>query len=322
MMTMNPTIQVRVAEITRQTPDVRTLRLVRVDGAPLGPYTAGAHVDVVGPTGVLRQYSLCGVPDEISSLLIAVKKEPASRGGSAALHDVEVGDVLAIGEPRNLLTLAEDADRHLLVAGGIGITPLLSMAHELHARAAEFELHYFARSREQAAFVDLLECEAKFRDRVHLHFGKPIDERARVLDELRAELTEASHVYTCGPEPFMDHVRSIFEPELGSAHIHIEHFVAPEIDTFADRPFTVELDTGEVFNVPVGRSILAVLEDNGIEVFKSCTEGICGSCVSGVLEGIPEHRDQCLPAATKAANTEIALCVSRALSEKLVIELY
>lgn len=109
---------------------------------------------------------------------------------------------------------------------------------------------------------------------------------------------------------------------IGEDHVHIEHFVATEVDTSDDRSFTVELDTGEVFEVPADKSILAVLEDNGIEVFKSCEEGICGSCVSGVLDGTPEHRDNCLSATDKASGTQIALCVSRARSDKLVIELY
>ncbi|MER5748865.1 PDR/VanB family oxidoreductase [Streptomyces sp. NPDC002088] len=313
---------VRVAEVTEVTPQIRTLRLIREDGAAFAPYEAGAHIDVTGPTGVLRQYSLCSPPDEPSSLLIAVKREPDSRGGSAALHEVSAGDRVEIGEPRNLLSLAAGADRHILVAGGIGITPLLSMAYELHARSSDFELHYFARSREDAAFVDLLERRAEFRDRVRLRFGVPRADQPALLAGVAQGLTPVSHVYTCGPQGFMDQVTSVFAAVVGAEHVHVEHFVATEVDTSGDRPFTVELDTGEVFEVPVGKSILAVLEENGLEVFKSCEEGICGSCVSGVLDGTPDHRDHCLSVADKASGTQIALCVSRALSEKLVVELY
>lgn len=315
-------ILVRVAEIVAETPAIRTLRLVREDGGPLGPYRAGAHVDVVGPTGVLRQYSLCSPPDDPSSLLIAVKREPASRGGSAALHTVDVGDHLKIGEPRNLLALAEDADRHVLVAGGIGVTPLLSMAYELHAWGAQFDLHYFARTREEAAFVDLLENRVEFGDRVHLHFGVPRGEQPALLAPLAAGTGARAHVYTCGPQGFMEQVRAVFAPVVGEEHVHVEHFAAGAIDTSGDAPFTVELDTGEVFEIPAGKSILAVLSEAGIEVFKSCEEGVCGSCVSGVLEGTPDHRDNCLSIADKAAGDQLALCVSRARSEKLVIQLY
>ncbi|MFC8419866.1 PDR/VanB family oxidoreductase [Streptomyces sp. NPDC057236] len=315
-------VSVRVAEIITETPRIRTLRLVREDGAPFTPYQAGAHVDITGPTGVLRQYSLCSPPEDPSSLLIAVKRESGSRGGSAALHEVGEGDRLKVGEPRNLLTIAEGADRHVLVAGGIGITPLLSMAYDLHRRGAEFTLYYFARSRDEAAFVDLLENRVGFGERVRLEFGVPRTEQPAVLVGEAAGLTTASHVYTCGPQGFMDQVTAVFEPVVGTEHVHTENFTATEIDTSGDQPFTVELDTGEVFEIPADRSILSVLEDNGIDVFKSCEEGVCGSCVSGVLEGTPEHRDNCLSAADKASGTQIALCVSRARSSKLVIELY
>ncbi|GGS23503.1 ferredoxin:oxidoreductase FAD/NAD(P)-binding subunit [Streptomyces humidus] len=313
---------VRVAEVTEETPQIRALRLVREDGAPFTPYEAGAHIDVTGPTGVLRQYSLCSPPDDAASLLIAVKREPRSRGGSAALHQVGPGDRLEIGEPRNLLSLAEKADRHILVAGGIGITPLLSMAYRLHARGSRFELHYFARSRREAAFVALLEERAAFRDRVRLRFGVPREEQRALLAGAAAAAGPGCHVYTCGPQGFMEQVVSVFAPVVGEDRVHIEHFAAAEADTADDRAFTVELDTGEAFEVPVGRSILSVLEENGIDVFKSCEEGVCGSCVSGVLDGTPDHRDNCLSAADKASGSQMALCVSRARSDRLVIELY
>lgn len=244
------TIPVRVAEITEEAAGIRSLRLVRGDGAPLGPYEAGAHIDVAGPTGVVRQYSLCGPPDDPSSLLIAVKREVESRGGSVALHRVEVGDTLEISEPRNLLTLADDADRHVLVAGGIGITPLLSMAYELHRRGAPFELIYFARTREGAAFADLLEYRAEFREQVQVCVGVPRGEQPTVLKERACALTSASHVYTCGPAGFMEQVASVFGPIVGERHVHVEHFVAAATDTSDDTPFTVELDTGEVFELP------------------------------------------------------------------------
>ncbi|WGY04392.1 PDR/VanB family oxidoreductase [Nocardioides sp. QY071] len=310
----------RVVDITEEAPGIRTLRMVRADGQSLKPYPAGSHIDVVGPTGVLRQYSLCMPPDDPESILIAVKKEAASRGGSAAIHEVAVGDHLKVSKPRNLLAIADDADRHVLVAGGIGITPLLSMAYELHSRGAAFELHYFARSREEAAFVDLLENRAEFRDRVSLHLGVPRTEQPTVLAAIAPRLTPSSHVYTCGPEGFMTQVGTAFATRVGEDHLHFENFVASEVDTTGDRPFTVELDTGETFDVPADRSILAVLEDNGIEVFKSCEEGVCGSCVSGLLEGSVEHRDNCLTATDR--ETQLALCVSRATSDRLLIELY
>lgn len=310
----------RVVDIAEEAPDIRTLRMVRADGQALKPYPAGSHIDVVGPTGVLRQYSLCMPPDDPESILIAVKREAESRGGSAAIHEVQVGDHLKVSKPRNLLAITDDADRHILVAGGIGITPLLSMAYELHSRGAEFELHYFARSRDEAAFVDLLESRAEFRDRVRIHLGVPRDRHSEVLATVVPGLTARSHVYTCGPQGFMDQVVATFTPQVGEAQVHLENFVASEVDTSEDHAFTVELDTGETFQVPADRSILGVLEDNGVEVFKSCEEGVCGSCVSGLLEGTVDHRDNCLTATDR--ESQLALCVSRATSDRLLIELY
>lgn len=318
---MSEGLVVEVAEVAEETPQIRTLRLVRLDGKPFTPFRAGAHIDVTGPTGVLRQYSLASAPGDPASLLIAVKREPGSRGGSAALHEVQVGDKVRIGKPRNLLAIADDADRHVLVAGGIGVTPLLSMAYQLYSSGAEFELHYFARSRSEMAFGGLLE-RIEFKDRVSLHLGVPRTDQPTVLTGLTSSLTSRSHVYTCGPAGFMQQVAEVFGPLVGEAHVHIEHFTGTEVDATGDKAFTVELDTGEAFDVPAGRSILSVLEENGIEVFKSCEEGVCGSCVSGLLEGTPDHRDHCLSAADKAAGNQIALCVSRALTDRIVIELF
>ncbi|MFT4286034.1 PDR/VanB family oxidoreductase [Nocardioides sp.] len=320
---MTDHLVVRVAEIVEETKDIRTLRLEKLDGAPFTPFEAGAHIDVVGPTGVLRQYSLASSPHDNDTIVIAVKREPDSRGGSTALHTVAVGDHLRIGKPRNLLAIAEDADRHVLVAGGVGVTPLLAMAYDLYSRGETFELHYFARSEQEMAFRELLEQRAEFRDWVHLYFGVSIEEQGRILAGVAGELTDRSHVYTCGPAPFMDQVSQLLGAVVGADRVHIEHFAASaETTTEADTAFTVELDTGEVFEIPADRSILSVLEENGIEVFKSCEEGICGSCVSGVLEGVPDHRDHCLSASDKAAGDQMALCVSRAKTDKLLIELY
>lgn len=314
-------VEVVVAEIVNETPSIRSLRLVRADGVPLGPYRAGAHIDVTGPTGILRQYSLCGPPAETAALTIAVKREPQSRGGSAALHEVRQGDIIEIGKPRNILTVAADADRHVLIAAGIGITPLLSMAYELHSIGAEFTLIYVTRSRSETAFLELLENKAEFRDRVQLHIGCTRAEQRTVLEAAVAGSTRDSAVYTCGPAGFMDVVAELATPVVGIGNVHIEHFEAAAVDTSGDTAFTVELDTGESFEIPADRSILSVLEENGIEVFKSCEEGICGSCVSNVLAGEPDHRDNCLSVADKAAGEQMALCVSRSKTPELVIEL-
>ncbi|WP_285363166.1 PDR/VanB family oxidoreductase [Microbacterium sp. LMC-P-041] len=315
-------IEVLVVETAQEAENVKSLRLVRADGELFPPFRGGAHIDVVGPTGIMRQYSLCSPPSERGSLMIAVKREADSRGGSQALHEVQEGDALSIAEPRNLLALADDADLHMLIGGGIGITPLLAMAYELHDRGERFEVHYFARAREEAAFLTLLEGTASFGGSVRVYIGVPRDEQTAIFAGLGPILTSNSHVYTCGPVGFMNAVRNGVLDVIGEDNFHIEHFEAAEVDKSDDSAFEVELDTGEEFEIPADKSILSVLEENGIEVFKSCEEGICGSCISGVLEGVPDHRDNCLSAAEKKEGDKIALCVSRSLGRKLLIELY
>ena len=315
--------KVRVAEVLDQTHNIKSFRLQRPDGAPFDPYPAGAHIDIVGPTAVVRQYSLCSRPDSAEDYVIAVKLEPESRGGSAALHDqVTVGQELEISAPRNLLAVAPHADRHILVAAGIGVTPMISIAYHLHRAGQEFDLHYFARSRGEAAFCDLLSEDSGFGERVHFHFGLKREDQPSALDKAFVGLTPATHVYTCGPEGFMKRVQEHASAVIPEDNVHIEHFQAGEpVDTDSDTPFEVELD-GEVYEVPVGKSIVQVLAENDVEVDTTCQEGICGTCIMGVLSGQPDHRDQCMSSSEKKANDQIAACVSRASSSRLVLELF
>ncbi|MFC0450541.1 PDR/VanB family oxidoreductase [Rhodococcus jostii] len=313
---------VTVAEIVEETPDIKSFRLVRTDGSPFDPYPAGAHIDILGPTEVLTQYSLCSPPHESDSYVVAIKRENGPRGGSAALHDrVTLGSELQISRPRTLLAVAEEADRHILVAAGIGLTPMLSLAFALHRQGQPFDLHYFARARGQAAFVELLEASEFHRD-VHLHFGLTRDDQLSALEKILADASAATHVYTCGPEGFMTRVRELAEPAVGEDSVHFEHFeAAAPVSTGEDTAFELELDTGEVFEVPAGKSIAEVLEENDIEIDTSCREGICGTCILDVLGGEPDHRDNCLTKSERKAGDRIAACVSRARSGRLVVEL-
>lgn len=276
---------------------------------------------MTGPTGTTRPYSLCGPPEDTGAYTIAVKREENSRGGSQALHDkVEVGTQLAVSAPRQLLGLAPEAGEHHLVAAGIGITPLLAMAYELDAHGAEFRLHYVARDRAEAAFADLIERGA-FADRAVFHFGLGREATAEVLAADLAALPADAHVYTCGPQGFMDKVVAFATRTLPEDHVHRELFQAGELPTGGES-FEVELDTGEVYTVPPDKSIADVLEENGVPLETSCREGICGTCVLQVIEGEPDHRDHCLTAKEKAAGEQIAACVSRAKSPRLVVELW
>ncbi|NGO08067.1 oxidoreductase [Streptomyces sp. HC44] len=313
-------ITVRVTGIADETDQVKSFRLVRSDGAPLGPYAAGAHIDVTGPTGITRQYSLCGPPHETGSFLVAVKRETPSRGGSDAMHDnVRLGSELRISEPRNLFGLAPDAGEHVLVGAGIGVTPLIAMAYQLHREGRKFRLHYFASTRGQASFADLLELSG-FAARVRFHFGVPRPGQQDALDAILSNLGPGTHVYTCGPKEFMRRVTVTAARSLPEERVHIEHFQPPDPVGEPDAEFELELDTGEVFTVPADRSIVDVLAENGFDVDTSCREGICGTCVLPVLEGEPDHRDNCLTRKEKAANDQIATCVSRARGRRLVIE--
>lgn len=316
--------KVTVAEIIEETPAIKSLRLTRADGQPFDPYAPGAHIDVTGPTAVTRQYSLCSSPAELDSYTVAVKKETASRGGSLALHEhLHVGDQLEISAPRNLLQVAPDADRHLLFGAGIGITPMLSIAYHLHRTHQAFELHYFARSRDEAAFVELLENRCGFTEHVRFHFGVPRQEQEPVLQQALAGATGSTHAYACGPEGFMDKVVACAHRRIPEDNVHIEHFQAGEVDDSQNTAFEVEIDdTGEVFQVPADKSIVEVLRDNDVEIDTSCQEGICGTCIMGVLEGIPDHRDNCLTAGEKKANDQMAVCVSRTKSARLKLEFF
>ncbi|MCA8235378.1 PDR/VanB family oxidoreductase [Burkholderia cenocepacia] len=320
--------QVRIDALIDAAQDIRCFRVSRVDGQPFDTYEPGAHIDVTAPCGITRQYSLCGNPDERGSYLFAVKKEAQSRGGSRSLHDdVSVGAELSIGTPRNLFRLTDDASEHVLIAAGIGITPLLSMAYALHKRGARYRLHYFARSREHAAFVDALSAEP-FASHVTFHYGVEPDALAAELRRCVESIDPTAHVYTCGPGPFMDAVVAAAARRIPEDAIHLERFAAEpsEAVTAANAApaegFEVRLQrSGQSVRVAPDTSIVDALARIGIEVDTSCGEGVCGTCMVPVLDGEPDHRDHCLSKAERASNTVICCCVSRARSAVLVLDL-
>ncbi|WP_175943562.1 PDR/VanB family oxidoreductase [Burkholderia pyrrocinia] len=324
--------QVRIDALIDAAQDIRCFRVSRVDGQPFDAYEPGAHIDVTAPSGITRQYSLCGNPDERGSYLFAVKKEAQSRGGSRSLHDdVTVGAELTIGAPRNLFRLTDDASEHVLIAAGIGITPLLSMAYALHKRGACYRLHYFARSREHAAFVDELLAEP-FASHVTFHYGVEPDALATELRRCVESIDVRAHVYTCGPGPFMDAVVAAAATRIPEDSIHLERFAAAAAtaDANADanastgpaNGFEVRLQrSGQSVHVTPDTSIVDALARIGIEVDTSCGEGVCGTCMVPVIDGEPDHRDHCLSKAERASNTVICCCVSRARSAVLVLDL-
>ena len=311
--------EVIVSDIVHETPTIVSIYLSLPDGTPIGHYTPGAHIDVEGPTAITRQYSLCGRPDGDDAYMLAVKREDSSRGGSEALHTLQVGDRLKISEPRNLINIAEDATHHILIAGGIGITPMHSMARYMDVRDISFELHYFASSEEEAAFLPIL--REKVPDKLHAHLGISREQQSNVLEELVRNAPEGSHVYLCGPQGFMEKVTDIVSTRFAEEEIHFENFHAAEIDESDNTAFVVELE-GEEYDVPADRSIVEVLNENGAGIDTSCEEGICGTCIMSVLQGTPEHRDNVLTKSEREANETMAVCVSRTRDPKLVLDYY
>nr|WP_288455142.1 PDR/VanB family oxidoreductase [uncultured Pseudomonas sp.] len=314
-------IDVIVTAIEPQAQDILSFDLARADGEPLPAFSAGAHIDVHLPDGLIRQYSLCNHPEERHRYQIAVLRSADSRGGSIAMHGLEQGVRLRISEPRNLFPLQHDARRHLLMAGGIGITPILCMAERLSHTGGDFTLHYFARSAEQAAFIERLR-QSPFADRVHLYFDDGDPSKRPDTAALIGPAQAQTHLYVCGPGGFMEHVLDSARG-LGWANdnLHREYFSA-EPDDQPKTGFEIQLaSSGEVLQVPEGVSVVEVLRGVGVEIPVSCEQGICGTCLTRVLEGEPDHRDLFLTEDEQAANDQFTPCCSRAKSARLVLDI-
>ncbi len=317
------TLSVRVNRVVDEAIDIRSFELVSVDEAPLPMFEPGSHIDVYIEPGLMRQYSLCSGPSDRNRYVIAVKKEAQSRGGSTALHArVREGDVLMIGEPRNNFALDANAKHHTLLAGGIGVTPMLSMAHHLAAAAAPFDLHYFTRSVEHTAFHQLLSTKDLARN-VHFHYAVEPANLRPYLRKLLWQRPVDGALYLCGPRPFMDLVEEVAAPTWPPEAVHLEYFVAdPRALAGPQGQFQITLArSGGTYSVPAGETITAILAAQGVEVEISCEQGICGTCLTGVLDGIPDHRDAYLTDQEKTANNKMTVCVSRALSPLLVLDL-
>ena len=309
--------RVRVVAINDLATDVRGYELASADGRALPAYSPGSHIDVHVPVGLVRQYSLCGNIDVPERYRIAVKKEPGGRGGSISMHDdVEVGSVLAISPPRNYFPLAPEAPRSILIAGGIGITPIYAMAQSLARAGRNWTLTYCARSAAHAAFRR--EVEALAPQRVVTHFSEvPVLDVAGLLEAQAAD----THVYCCGPVGLMSAVKAA-TANWDSRRAHFEWFAAPEVDRTLDRAFEVELKgSGVVLTVSADRTILQAIRECGIDAQSACEEGVCGTCETGLLAGEADHRDLLLTPEERAENRSIMICVSRARSKRLVLDL-
>jgi ferredoxin-NADP reductase len=298
--------------------EVVLLTLVAADGAELPAWEPGAHVDLLLGADLVRQYSLCGDPDDRHRYRVAVLREPAGRGGSAHVHDTLAPGTLAeVTPPRNHFRF-EVAPRYLFIAGGVGITPIRPMLRAADRLGADWQLVYGGRTRSSMAFVD--ELVEEYGDRVVV---RPHDEHGLLDLRLLIGLGRPdTQVYCCGPEPLIAAVE-----ELSAAHdpalLHVERFVPRPIDeSLVEQPFEVELRrTGVTAMVAPGRSIIDVAEENGAFVLYSCTEGTCGTCQTTVLEGVPEHRDSVLTPQERSAGDTMMICVGRSAGDRLVLDL-
>jgi len=315
-------LEVRVARITAETPETKVFELEPTHGE-LPAFTAGAHIDVHIDEGLVRQYSLCNGPEDRRRYVIAVKREPDSRGGSRALHErVAEGELLSIGAPRNHFPIDPAATQHILFAGGIGITPILAIARELQSTNGTFSLQYFTRGVGLTAFHSYL-SRPEFRGKVTFHYALETEALRTYLHKLLWQRPAGAHLYVCGPRPFMDLVEEIAAAGWPPEAIHAEYFVADPLAFAGPRAaFDVTLAlTGGTYRVAADKTIVEALADCGIEVATSCRQGVCGTCVTGVLEGEPDHRDAFLSEGERRACDKIMPCVSRSRGPLLVLDL-
>lgn len=310
---------VRVEQKLEVAQGVFWLQFAACDGAPLPPFTAGAHLTVVTPRGGRRNYSLCGDPADTHRYQIAVKRDSGGRGGSISMSDdVQSGQTLQVSSPRNNFELAEQASHFIFVAGGIGITPILSMMRRLRHLGSTFKLYYCTRDEKSTAFLDELRSEFEAETVVHHDHG----DLAQALDLWPIfEKPLPAHVYCCGPKGLMDSVADM-TGHWPSGTVHFESFGVDAKAFAANEPFTVRLEqSGVCVPVSADQSILEALRAGGVRVTSSCESGTCGSCKTGLVSGEVEHRDMVLSDDEKA--TSIMVCVSRARasSPELVLAL-
>ena len=287
-------------------------------GDPLPMFKAGAHIDVYVQDDLIRQYSLCCKPNSNKSYRIAVLNDPGSRGGSVDIYNnFQLGKSLKISSPRNHFPLAANATRTILAGGGIGITPMIAMAYELQETAQDFELHYCTKTEGAGAFVE--ELKNNFGSKVIFHYDDAGDEQLLDPKRLFLPCTSDTHIYVCGPTGFMDWVINNAK-ELGypSGQVHFEYFSA-EVDSSGESFEVYCEQSGITVTVADNDTIAKALRKAGIKVNMSCEEGVCGTCITDVLEGEPDHRDHFLTDEEKEDNDQIALCCSRAKCNRLVI---
>ncbi|MGE4335480.1 MAG: 2Fe-2S iron-sulfur cluster-binding protein [Pigmentiphaga sp.] len=315
-------MKVQVKKKIAEAEDIVALELADPSGQPLPVFSAGAHIDVQLGGGLSRQYSLCNNPVDRSRYVLGVLLEPESRGGSKAVHALNEGDILEISEPRNHFPLDAGAKQSVLMAGGIGITPILCMAERLAHIGSAFKLHYCTRTPERTAFRARLEAEG-MQPHARVYYDNAAEGERLNLKEAIGEPQADKHLYVCGPSGFIDVVlntaKSLGWPE---SRLHREYFTGVTATTGEGDTFQVKVaSSGQVIDIEPDQSITDALAANGIDIPVSCEQGVCGTCLTRVLEGEPDHRDLYLTDAERDANDQMLPCCSRSKSPLLVLDL-
>jgi phthalate 4,5-dioxygenase reductase subunit len=313
-----PMMPLRVTRNDRIADGIHLFEFRDVGGKPLPEFSAGAHITIRVPNGLLRKYSLCNDPAERDRYQVAVKREAQGRGGSTNLIDgVKAGDELMVAAPVNDFRLPPRAQDFLFIAGGIGITPIMAMIRQVQAEGKRFRLFYCTRSLETTAFMDELSAP-EFKGKVTIHHDQGDPNCSLDLKPILAERRNREHLYCCGPRPLMEVVRNMTD-HWSSTAVHFEAFSEAETHKPGDKLFRVRLArSSKVVEVPVTKTILEVLRENGLEVPSSCETGTCGTCRTKMLAGEADHRDLVLAEHERADH--IMICVSRARSDEITID--
>ncbi len=312
----------RVVSRDMLTAQIASFELTDLAQRTLPSYRAGAHIEVDVRPGLLRRYSLCGNPDDRSRYRIAVQHDPHSRGGSRTIHsNWGVGDVVTASAPRNNFPLAIIDKPTVLVAGGIGITPILAMAFELTRQQQAFELHYTARSVSHMAFRQQL-ADSPFKEDVRFYFDNALPEQRFSIPRLIGSFPPNAHIYVCGPAGLnASLIEAARQNGFPDRQLHQEAFAVPK-SSAENQAFTVEIaSTRQQFQIPADQTILETLDQKGVFVPSMCRQGICGICITNVLSGQIDHRDDYLTPEEHAKDHTMLPCCSRACTKHLVLDL-
>lgn len=310
-------LQLRIKQAVWEAPNVLTYEFRSTTGEELPPFTAGAHIEITLQKDMVRSYSILNPQSERHRYVIAVQKERQGRGGSKWAHqNLRPGDIINVNGPRNNFALNEAAEKSVFIAGGIGVTPMLSMTERLSQLGRDWELFYCARTRATAPFVSVFDNDA----RVRMNFARePGGARFDIAAAVRAA-PENAHLYCCGPVEMLDAFEEATH-EFARERVHVEYFTAKEPPAEEGGFSIVLAKSGREIEVPRGKTIMRALIDAGVDIRHSCSEGVCGTCETTVLEGSPDHRDRILTEGQRASNKTMMICCSGSKSEKLVLDL-